>query len=49
MPQAGIHEMVGMATRKWTGARTWLLLGAMLGSFVPDMDNVGMAVATQSG
>ena len=46
MPQAGIHGMVGMATRKWTGAREWLLLGAMLGSFVPDMDNVGVAVAT---
>lgn len=46
MPQAGIHGIVGMATRKWTGAREWLLLGAMLGSFVPDMDNVGVAVAT---
>jgi membrane-bound metal-dependent hydrolase YbcI (DUF457 family) len=46
MPQAGIHGMVGMATRKWMGACEWLLLGAMLGSFVPDMDNVGVAVAT---
>ena len=46
MPQVGIHGMVGMATRKWLGAREWLLLGAMLGSFVPDMDNVGVAVAT---
>jgi membrane-bound metal-dependent hydrolase YbcI (DUF457 family) len=46
MPQAGIHGMVGMATRKWTGTREWLLLGAMLGSFVPDMDNLGVAVAT---
>ena len=46
MPQAGIHGMVGMATRKWTGAREWLLLGTMLGSFVPDMDNLAVAVAT---
>jgi len=46
MPQAGIHGMVGMATRKWTHMREWLLLGAILGSFVPDMDNVGVAVAT---
>ncbi len=46
MPQAGIHGMIGMATRKWTGTREWLLLGAMLGSFVPDMDNLGVAVAT---
>jgi membrane-bound metal-dependent hydrolase YbcI (DUF457 family) len=46
MPQAGIHGLVGMATRKWTGTREWLLLGAMLGSIVPDMDNVGVAVAT---
>lgn len=46
MLQAGIHGMVGMAARKWKGAREWLLLGTMLGSFVPDMDNVGVAVAT---
>ncbi len=38
--------MVGMATRKWTGTREWLLLGAMLGSFVPDMDNLAVAAAT---
>jgi membrane-bound metal-dependent hydrolase YbcI (DUF457 family) len=49
MPQAGIHGMVGMATRKWTGAHTRLLLGAMLGSFVPDMDNLGVAFATLTG
>ncbi len=46
MPQAGIHGLVGMATRKWTGKREWFLLGAMLGSFVPDLDNLGVAVAT---
>ncbi len=46
MAQAGIHGMVGMLTRKWTGVREWLLLGVLLGSFVPDMDNLGVAVAT---
>ena len=46
MPQAGLHGLVGMATRKWTSKREWLLWGAMLGSFVPDMDNLGVAFAT---
>ena len=46
MAQAGMHGMVGMLTRKWTGTREWLLLGAILGSFIPDMDNVGVAIAT---
>ncbi|HRQ32660.1 MAG TPA: metal-dependent hydrolase [Anaerolineales bacterium] len=49
MPQAGIHAMVGMATRKWTGAREWLLLGAVLGSVTPDLDNLAVAVATLTG
>ena len=49
MPQAGIHGMVGMATRKWTGAREWMLLGAVLGSVAPDLDNLGVAVATLTG
>ncbi|MCE9646336.1 MAG: metal-dependent hydrolase [Chloroflexi bacterium] len=46
MPQAGLHGMVGMGVRKWIGGREWFLLGAMLGSFVPDMDNLGVAIAT---
>ena len=46
MAQAGMHAMVGMAARKFTGIRQWLLLGAILGSFIPDMDNFGVAVAT---
>ena len=46
MPQAGIHGLVGMSTRGMTGKKEWLLLGILLGSFVPDMDNVGVAVAT---
>jgi membrane-bound metal-dependent hydrolase YbcI (DUF457 family) len=49
MPQAGIHGMVGMAARRWTQTREWLLLGALLGSFVPDMDNLAVAAATLTG
>ena len=46
MAQAGMHGLVGMAVRKMAGKKEWLLLGILLGSFVPDMDNVGVAVAT---
>lgn len=46
MPQAGLHGLVGMSVRKMAGRKEWLVLGILLGSFVPDMDNVGVAVAT---
>ena len=46
MAQAGLHGLVGMAVRKMAGKKEWLLLGILLGSFIPDMDNVGVAVAT---
>jgi membrane-bound metal-dependent hydrolase YbcI (DUF457 family) len=46
MAQAGIHNLVGMAIRKWTPARTWLMLGIVLGSMLPDADNLAVAVAT---
>ena len=46
MAQAGIHAMVGMLSRKFTDKRQWLLFGVILGSFIPDMDNFGVAVAT---
>ena len=46
MSQAGMHGLVGMAVRKLAGRKEWLLLGILLGSFIPDMDNVGVAVAT---
>lgn len=46
MAQAGMHGLVGMAVRKLAGRKEWLLLGILLGSFIPDMDNVGVAVAT---
>lgn len=46
MPQAGMHGLVGMAVRNMVGKKEWLVLGVILGSFVPDMDNVGVAIAT---
>jgi membrane-bound metal-dependent hydrolase YbcI (DUF457 family) len=49
MAQAGIHGMVGMAVKKWTPGRTWLLLGIVLGNIFPDMDNLAVAIATVLG
>jgi len=49
MAQAGIHSLVGMAVRKWAPARAWLMLGIVLGSLIPDLDNIAVAVATLSG
>jgi len=46
MPQAGLHGLTGMAVRKWMGKGEWLLLGVILGTMVPDMDNVAVAIAT---
>lgn len=46
MAQIGIHGMVGVAVRKWVPGRTWLMLGIVLGSLVPDLDNLAVAVAT---
>lgn len=46
MAQAGIHGLLGMAVRKLGGKKEWLLLGILLGSLIPDMDNLGVAVAT---
>ena len=49
MAQAGIHSMVGMAVRKWTPARKWLMLGIVLGNLFPDLDNIAVAAATLMG
>ena len=49
MAQAGIHSMVGMAVRKWTPTRKWLMLGIVLGNLFPDADNLAVAVATVTG
>jgi len=46
MAQAGIHALVGAATRKITPSREWLMLGIILGSLFPDLDNFAVAVAT---
>jgi membrane-bound metal-dependent hydrolase YbcI (DUF457 family) len=46
MAQAGIHGLVSMAVRKLAPARTWLVSGIVLGSILPDADNLAVAVAT---
>ncbi|KAA3659097.1 MAG: metal-dependent hydrolase [Chloroflexi bacterium] len=46
MAQAGIHSLVGVAVRKWSPAREWLVLGIVLGNLLPDADNLAVAVAT---
>ena len=46
MPQAGLHGLTGMAVSKFAGKRVWLLLGIILGTMLPDMDNVAVAIAT---
>ena len=49
MAQAGIHGLVGMAIRKWTPKKEWLMLGIVFGSMLPDMDALAVAYATLSG
>lgn len=46
MPQAGLHALTGMAVSRFAGMREWLLLGIILGTMLPDMDNVAVAIAT---
>ena len=46
MAQAGIHSLLGVSVKKWTPERTWLMLGILLGSLLPDADNLAVAVAT---
>lgn len=46
MPQAGLHGLTGMAVSRFTGKRERLALGIILGTMLPDMDNVAVAVAT---
>ena len=49
MAQAGIHSIVGLAVRKWTPNRKWLMLGIVLGNLFPDADNLAVAIATLTG
>ena len=46
MAQAGIHGMVAAAVRKYVPGKEWLMLGIVLGSIFPDMDNIAVAIAT---
>lgn len=46
MAQAGLHALVGAAVRKVTPTREFLMLGIILGSMFPDMDNYTVAIAT---
>jgi membrane-bound metal-dependent hydrolase YbcI (DUF457 family) len=46
MAQAGIHGLIGTAVRKITPERQWLMLGIVLGSLLPDIDNLAVAAAT---
>jgi membrane-bound metal-dependent hydrolase YbcI (DUF457 family) len=46
MAQAGIHSILGVVVKKWTPDRAWLMLGILLGSMLPDADNLVVAVAT---
>ena len=49
MAQAGMHGIAGLAVRRWAPKREWLMLGIVLGSMVPDADNLAVAVATVAG
>lgn len=49
MAQAGIHGMVGIAVRRWAPKAEWLMLGTVLGSLLPDTDNLAVAVAVLAG
>jgi len=49
MAQAGLHALVGAAVQKVAPKREWLMLGIILGSLFPDLDNYAVAVATVVG
>jgi len=46
MAQAGIHGLISIPLRKWAPHREWLMLGVVLGSLLPDSDNLAVAIAT---
>jgi len=46
MAQAGMHGLISFPVRKWAPEREWLMLGIVLGSLIPDSDNLAVAVAT---
>lgn len=46
MAQAGLHSLISMPLRKFSLAREGLMLGVVVGSMLPDADNLAVAVAT---
>ena len=46
MAQAGMHGLISFPIRKWAPGREWLMLGIVLGSMLPDSDNLAVAIAT---
>jgi membrane-bound metal-dependent hydrolase YbcI (DUF457 family) len=46
MAQAGMHGLISFPVRKWAPERELLMLGIVLGSLLPDSDNLAVAVAT---
>jgi len=49
MAQAGIHGLVGIAMRKMSVKKEWLLLGIIAGNIAPDLDALAVAYATLTG
>ncbi len=49
MAQAGIHGLIGLAMKKLSVKKEWLLLGIVLGNMLPDMDAMVVAYATLTG
>ena len=49
MAQAGIHGLVGLAMRKMSVKKEWLLLGIIAGNMAPDLDALAVAYATLTG
>lgn len=49
MAQAGMHALVGLVVRKPAQKKTWMFLGVLLGSILPDMDNYLVAIGTITG
>ncbi len=46
MAQAGLHSLISLPLRKWPGGGEWLALGVVIGSLLPDADNLAVAAAT---
>jgi len=49
MAQAGIHGLVGIAMRKMSVKKEWLILGIIAGNMAPDLDALAVAYATLTG